>query len=121
MDRALLQRVWTFARPYRTRLALFLAAITGASLMALVPPLLFRRIIDDAIPAGDRGLVTVLGLATVGVALFSTALDLGQRWWSSAIGEGADLRSALLAVRPRAAHARGVLHPYPDRVADQPQ
>ena len=97
MDRDLLQRVWAFARPYRTRLVLFLAAITGASLVAIVPPLLFRRIIDDAIPAGDRGLVTVLGLATVGVALVSTALDLAQRWWSSVVGEGLifDLRSSL--------------------------
>ncbi len=89
--------MWAFARPYRTRLALFLAAITGASLVALAPPLLFRRIIDDAIPAGDRGLVTVLGLATVGVALVATLLDLAQRWWSSAVGEGLifDLRSSL--------------------------
>lgn len=55
VDRALLKRVWSFARPYRARLAIFLAAITGSALVAVVPPLLFRRIIDEAIPAGDRG------------------------------------------------------------------
>ena len=97
VDRALLRRVWAFARPYRGRLVVFLVTITAGALVALAPPLLFRRIIDDAIPSGDRGLVALLGLATVVVALASTGLDLVQRWYSSAIGEGLifDLRVAL--------------------------
>ena len=97
VDRALLVRVWAFARPYRRRLLAFLLTITVGALVALVPPLLFRSIIDRAIPSGDRGLVVVLGLATVGVAIGSTALDLAQRWYSSAIGEGLifDLRASL--------------------------
>ena len=97
VDRALLRRVWAFARPYRRRLVVFLVTITAGALVALAPPLLFRRIIDEAIPTGDRGLVALLGLATVLVALASTGLDLVQRWYSSAIGEGLifDLRVSL--------------------------
>src|SRR5215207_7394392 len=88
LDRALLRRVWTFARPYRRRLALFLLTITVGAGFALVPPLVFARIIDDAFPNGDRALVTWLGLLTVGLALLNTALDVLQRYYSSAIGEG---------------------------------
>ena len=75
LDRQLVRRVWDFARPYRPRLALFLATITAGAGLALLPPLVFARIIDDAIPNHDRALVTWLGLLTVGLALLSTALD----------------------------------------------
>jgi len=97
VDRALLRRVWAFASPYRRRLVIFLVTITGGALVALAPPLLFREIIDRAIPQRDGGLVAVLGVATVLVALASTGLDLVQRWYSSAIGEGLifDLRASL--------------------------
>jgi ATP-binding cassette, subfamily B, bacterial len=97
MDRALVRRVWAFAVPYRRRLALFLVTITAGALLALAPPLLFKRIIDDAIPAGDRGLVTALAALALVLALVSTGLDLLQRYWSAAIGEGLifDLRAAL--------------------------
>ena len=57
MDRALIRRVWTFARPYRRRLLLFLVTVTAGALLALAPPLLFKQIIDEAIPNRDRGLV----------------------------------------------------------------
>ena len=97
MNRALVRRVWGFARPYRRRLVLFLVTITAGALLALAPPLLFKQIIDDAIPAGDRGLVTGLALVALLLALVNTALDVAQRYWSAAIGEGLiyDLRAAL--------------------------
>ena len=97
MNRALVRRVWGFARPYRRRLVLFLVTITAGALLALAPPLLFKQIIDDAIPAGNRGLVTGLALVALLLALVNTALDVAQRYWSAAIGEGLiyDLRAAL--------------------------
>ena len=97
LDRLLVRRVWDFARPYRRRLVLFLATITVGAGLALVPPLVFARIIDEAIPNADRTLVTWLGLLTVGLALLSTGLDVVQRYYSSAIGEGLifDLRARL--------------------------
>ena len=51
----------------------------------------------DAIPAGDRGRLTVLGLLIVGAALAGAVLSFAERFWSSSIGEGLifDLRVAL--------------------------
>ncbi len=93
------RRVWAFARPYRTTIAVFLAAILVAALLALVPPLVVRAILDDAIPDGDRGLILWLAGLAVLSALADAGLQILQRWCSASIGEGliADLRIALYA------------------------
>ena len=93
------RRVWAFARPYRVTIAVFLAAILIAALLALVPPLVVRAILDDAIPAGDRSLIMWLAGLAVASALADAVLQILQRWCSASIGEGliADLRIALYA------------------------
>ena len=68
LDRSTVRRVWGFARPYRGKIAGFLAAIVGAALLGLAPPLIFGAIIDDAIAEGDRGHLTVLALLAIGAA-----------------------------------------------------
>jgi ATP-binding cassette, subfamily B, bacterial len=97
ISRAVLRRVWRFAAPYRGLLGLFLVVIIAASLISLVPPLLFREILDDAIPQGDRGLLNVLGALIVVAALADAGLALAERYLSSRIGEGViyDLRVSL--------------------------
>jgi len=60
LERRAIGRAWSFARPYRRRIVLFLTSILVAALVELVPPFAFRRILDDAIPAGDRSLITLL-------------------------------------------------------------
>jgi ATP-binding cassette subfamily B protein len=97
VNRQLVRRVWRFTRAYRGQLLIFLLVITASALLGLVPPLLFKAIIDHAIPEKDKGLVTVLALITVAAAVASAGLDLAQRWYSAAIGEGLifDLRTAL--------------------------
>jgi len=94
-----LRRVWVFARPYRATIALFLAAILGAALLALVPPFVFRGIIDTAIPDGDRGQIVFLAGLAVAAALGDALLAIVQRWASAKVGEGLiyDLRGALFA------------------------
>ena len=96
-DRGILRRAWRFARPYRRMIAGFLATIIVDALIALAPPLLFKAIIDDAIPQKNGSLVTWLAACTVFVALADAGLAIGQRWWSSRIGEGLiyELRTAL--------------------------
>ena len=93
------RRVWAFARPYRVTIAVFLAAILIAALLALVPPLVVRAILDDAIPAGDRALIIWLAGLAVAAALADAGLQILQRWCSASVGEGliADLRIALYA------------------------
>ena len=97
LERALVRRVWGYARPYRSRLILFLLAVGVGAVVMLVPPLLFRQIFDHAIPDRDRGLAMTLALMAAGVAVLSTALGLAERWFSSIIGEGVifDLRTSL--------------------------
>ncbi|MBR13010.1 MAG: ABC transporter [Acidimicrobiaceae bacterium] len=97
VGRATRRRVWGFARPHRRLIAGFLACVVTGSLLGVVPPLLFREIIDDAIPSGDRGHLTVLGAFIVGAALAQAALSFAQRWASARVGEGLifDLRVAL--------------------------
>ena len=94
-----LQRVATFARPYRVQIIGFLTSILVAALVALAPPLLFRRIVDVSIPQGDRNGIVVLTIVLVVLALLDAGFQIVQRWLSSVIGEGLiyDLRVALFA------------------------
>ncbi|MFV0522960.1 MAG: ABC transporter ATP-binding protein [Acidimicrobiales bacterium] len=97
IDRRSALRVWRFARPYRGLVVGFLAAVTVDAVLGLVPPLLFGRIIDQAIPNGDRGLLGLYAVAIVGAALAAGIVGMFERYWSSRIGEGViyDLRVAL--------------------------
>ncbi len=97
LNRQIVRRVWGFARPYRRSIAGFLGAIITMALLGLAPPLLFRSILDDAIPQGNRGLLTLLALLAVGAAVADSVLSLVERWLSSRIGEGLiyDLRVRL--------------------------
>jgi ATP-binding cassette subfamily B protein len=59
--------------------------------------LLFRQIIDSAIPEGNRGQLHLLAGLVVAAAVADAALAFAERWYSSRIGEGLifDLRVAL--------------------------
>ena len=97
IDRSSLARVWQFARPYKVSIIGFLISILLAAAIALVPPFVFRAIIDDAIPSGNRGRIWWLASFAIAAALFDAVLAITQRWYSSRIGEGLiyDLRVAL--------------------------
>ena len=91
------RRVWAFARPYRSLIVGFLGVVTASSVLGVVPPLLFREIIDGAIAEGDRDRLTLLGLLVVGAALAQAVLSFIERWASATVGESLifDLRVAL--------------------------
>ena len=97
------RRVWKFAVPYRGTIVVFLGSIIAAALLALVPPLVVRRILDVAIPdaqaTGDRNPIWWLAGLAVAAALFDAVLQIVQRWCSARVGEGliADLRRSLYA------------------------
>jgi ATP-binding cassette subfamily B protein len=97
VGRHVVRRVWAFARPYRILIAGFLTTIVLAAVVDLLPPLLFRSIIDTAIPEKDRALLNLLAGLVVAAAVAEALLSLFERWWSSRIGEGLifDLRVAL--------------------------
>ena len=74
-----------------------LATIFVVSGLTVVPPLLIRDLVDNAIPAADVGRLTLLGAAMVVVPLISVSVGALQRWMSARAGEGIiyDLRRAL--------------------------
>ena len=75
----------------------FLIAQLLGALAFQVPPILFGRIIDDAIPTGDRWQLNVLAAIIVASAFAEAGLSFIERWWSARIGEGLifDLRVSL--------------------------
>jgi ATP-binding cassette subfamily B protein len=97
VNRSSMRRVVVFARPYSGSSVGFLISILVSATIALVPPLLFRTIVDTAIPAGDKRRIVVLTIILVVVAMGDAILSIVQRWYSSRIGEGLiyDLRVAL--------------------------
>lgn len=97
LQEATLKRVMGFVKPYRNNVWAFMISVVAGSAVGVAPPLLFRRLLDNAIPDKDRSLVTGLAIAAVVLAIASALLSLLQRWLSSRIGEGLihDLRVAL--------------------------
>ena len=99
IDRKSLRRAWAFARPYRGKLLAYLGVIVVTSLVAVAPPLVFKRLIDHDLPPRGRNLhdVTVLFGVAVFLALAQTGLNLWGRWYSAYIGEGLiyDMRTRL--------------------------
>ena len=97
IDGRVIRRAWAFARPFRWAIFGFLGSIVLDALIALLPPLIFREIIDTAIPAGDRRQIWLLAGLAVGVAIGDAGLAIVQRWYSARIGEGLiyELRVAL--------------------------
>lgn len=94
---SLFRRVWEYARPYRLKVLGLLTTIFAITGLGLIPPLLYRDLIDNAIIKGDTARLNWLALGMIGVPLLSAAIGLGQRYLSATIGEGliADLRNAL--------------------------
>jgi ATP-binding cassette subfamily B protein len=61
--------------------------------------LLYRALIDDALPNGDVGLLNLIAIGIIGIAVLVGIIEVAQRFFSSTIGEGIiyDLRRGLYA------------------------
>jgi ATP-binding cassette subfamily B protein len=99
ITRELLVRVWTFARPYQLRILGLLLTILLISGISLISPLLFRDLIDNAIPNRNRTRLNWLALGMMAIPLLNGLIGVWQRQINSQIGEGViyDLRRALYA------------------------
>jgi ATP-binding cassette subfamily B protein len=97
VSRHLLLRVWDFARPYRIQVAGLLLTIFIITGLSLLPPLLIRDLIDNALPNGDSGRLNLLALGMISVPLINGLIGVFQRRLSARVGEGViyDLRRAL--------------------------
>jgi ATP-binding cassette subfamily B protein len=99
VSRSLLRRVAGYARPYWGQAVLLIILIIVTSLFSLIPPLLYRALIDDALPNGDVAFVNLIAIGIVGIAVLVGLIEVAQRYFSSTIGEGIiyDLRRGLYA------------------------
>jgi ATP-binding cassette subfamily B protein len=94
------RRIARFAAAYKRQLIAFLIVIVIDAVVAIAPPLVLAKIIDDGIgtnppTTGRPGLVLGLALFVAGLSLFDAVLALINRWYSARIGEGLifDLRA----------------------------
>ena len=74
-----------------------LVTIMVISGLSVVPALLIRSLVDEAIDQKDLGLLTLLGIGMVMVPFINAIVGVAQRWFSSRVGEGIifDLRQEL--------------------------
>ncbi len=74
-----------------------LATIGIVSGLSVVPAILIRQLVDEAIPDRDVRLLTLLGVGMIIVPLVSAIVGVVQRWFSARVGEGIifDLRRQL--------------------------
>lgn len=93
------RRVVTYARPYSRQIAVFLVIVVISAQLVVAAPLLFQRIVDDGILAGNGTLVTQLALVVAAIAVLDAGLSLVERWYSARIGEGLifDLRTQVFS------------------------
>jgi ATP-binding cassette, subfamily B, bacterial len=97
VTRALLKRVLTYARPYRWQITGMLVMILIGTGLSLLIPLIFRRMIDVVIPAGNLTGLAWLSLALLIIPALNGLVGVVQRQLNAQIGEGViyDLRAAL--------------------------
>ncbi|MGD8751453.1 MAG: ABC transporter ATP-binding protein [Anaerolineales bacterium] len=99
VDRNLLRRVLAYALPYWKVVTLLLLTIVLISLLELIPPLLYRDLIDNVLPNRDISRLNLLALGMVGIPLLSGLISVAQRYFSARVGEGVifDLRQEMYA------------------------
>lgn len=99
ITRELIWRVWDFARPYTWPVIGLLLTILLISSISLISPLLYRDLIDNAIPNGDFRRLNFLALGMIAIPIVNGMIGVWQRQVNATIGEGViyDLRRALYA------------------------
>lgn len=99
INRALIARVLGYARPYRTQIIIVLGSILFTAFLGLMTPLLFRQLIDVALPTRDGVMLNLLAIGIVLIPILNGGIAIVQRHLTATIGEGViyTLRTALYA------------------------
>ena len=89
------KRIFTFAKPYRLSIWIFLFTVVIDAALIVATPLLLRQLIDKGVIPKDGELVTRLAIFVGLLAIADAAMSMLGRYFSSRIGEGLiyDLRS----------------------------
>jgi ATP-binding cassette subfamily B protein len=97
LDRQLLRRVFAYGRPHWRAVVIVMVTIVAISLLDLIPPLLYRELIDHVLPNRDAARLNLLALAMLGIPVISGLISVVQRNFSARAGEGIiyDLRQQM--------------------------
>ncbi len=97
VDKTLLKRIFAYAWPYRFSVAIVLVTIISIALLDLIPPLLYRDLIDNVIPQRNYARLNVVALGMIAIPVFSGLISVVQRYYSARAGEGIifDLRQEM--------------------------
>ena len=89
------KRIFTFAKPHRLSIWIFLFTVVVDAALIVATPLLLRQLIDKGVIPKDGALVTRLAILVGLLAIADAAMSMLGRYFSSRIGEGLiyDLRS----------------------------
>jgi ATP-binding cassette subfamily B protein len=89
------RRIVSFAKPYKSSLAIFLVTVVIDAMLVVATPLLLRELIDKGVAPHNGSLVTKLAIIVGGLAILDAIFNMAGRWFSSRIGEGLiyDLRT----------------------------
>jgi ATP-binding cassette subfamily B protein len=93
------KRIFSFARPYRTNIIIYLGTVVVDAGLIIATPLLLKRLIDEGVIPKDPSVVTNLAILVGLLAVADAAINMLGRYFSSRIGEGLiyDLRSLVFA------------------------
>ena len=83
-----INRVLGYAAPLKVDITLLIVVVVIDAFLVVAQPLLFKRIIDEGISAGNRNVVITTAILVGILAIFSAGLSIVGRLYSSRIGEG---------------------------------
>lgn len=94
-SRAMLKRVFAFARPYRATLIAFILLSIVLAFLAVATPVLAGQVVDAIVAGSGTDQIIRLAILIALVAVAEAGVGLLSRWFSSKIGEGVilDLRT----------------------------
>lgn len=87
LDRATLGRIGRYFRPYWLPSSLVLVCILAGSLLGLIPPLLVRELIDDAVPRRDGAALALLCLGMIAAPAAAGLIQVGQTYLNTMVGQ----------------------------------
>src|SRR5499433_166620 len=95
LNKGIVRRVASYARPYRWTLALFLLATCVSAVITVAVPLLLKTIIDRGILKHDTAVVLEVAGLVAALAVVGALISIATRWLSARTGEGLiyDLRT----------------------------
>jgi len=82
VTRKMLTRIMSYFMPYWMKMLLVIGIIIVISILGLVPPILIKNIIDNALPQKDLALLSLLIIISIGITVVLGLLHVAQSYLS---------------------------------------